>query len=115
MGAWIETYHIVIFHQFNQMSHPTWVRGLKHVYHFFAAIVQVSHPTWVRGLKQIQKFEHHSRILVASYMGAWIETPSNIGIGATSLSHPTWVRGLKHRKVQSQLQDQCRILHGCVD
>ena len=33
------------------MSHPAWVRGLKHP--FAAALMQIplSHPAWVRGLK----------------------------------------------------------------
>ena len=33
------------------MSHPTWVRGLKHSYKFNRQTHYQSHPTWVRGLK----------------------------------------------------------------
>ena len=35
------------------MSHPTWVRGLKHVKHFISPQNSKSHPTWVRGLKLV--------------------------------------------------------------
>ena len=55
-------------------SHPTWVRGLKHVNSVLIFIGISSHPTWVRGLK-LNKFMRIS-LLVGS--------------------HPTWVRGLKH-------------------
>ena len=33
------------------MSHPTWVRGLKHVQEVNPNEHFESHPTWVRGLK----------------------------------------------------------------
>ena len=34
-------------------------------------------------------------LLVASYMGAWIETMSAWAMARNYESHPTWVRGLK--------------------
>ena len=57
------------------MSHPTWVRGLKHVVGYRHPKHFGSHPTWVRGLK------HHVNLVlifigVAPYVGAWIETKS---------------------------------------
>ena len=55
------------------MSHPTWVRGLKHHGGRQKAPTGASHPTWVRGLK-------HTSINV------WDDG---------NQSHPTWVRGLK--------------------
>ena len=36
----------------NMQSHPTWVRGLKHVLNIIDVRTNLSHPTWVRGLKQ---------------------------------------------------------------
>ena len=33
------------------MSHPVWVRGLKHVVYTLVLGLAVSHPVWVRGLK----------------------------------------------------------------
>ena len=34
------------------MSHPTWVRGLKHrTFQLVRPRIRLSHPTWVRGLK----------------------------------------------------------------
>ena len=35
----------------NMQSHPTWVRGLKHIYITLIQPLYWSHPTWVRGLK----------------------------------------------------------------
>ena len=98
------------------MSHPTWVRGLKHTTHLRLKTMCQSHPTWVRGLKQknlflkIQLTESHStwvrglklesifvnsvRVAVAPYVGAWIETaPANRCLQNTA----------------------CRTLRGCVD
>ena len=50
VGAWIETEdksdETEIFE-----SHPTWVRGLKHLVPVYLGDVSQSHPTWVRGLK----------------------------------------------------------------
>ena len=36
-----------------KMSHPTWVRGLKHHHKENHVNKKASHPTWVRGLKQM--------------------------------------------------------------
>ena len=55
------------------MSHPTWVRGLKH------------------GITQILLIAEN----VAPYVGAWIETSKKKKNLSLRLSHPTWVRGLK--------------------
>ena len=57
------------------MSHPMWVRGLKHEYSY--------------NLKVVQK--------VAPYVGAWIETNVHGYLIIFAWSHPMWVRGLKHR------------------
>ena len=73
MGAWIETSSAKDAAR-AQLSHPTWVRGLKHDKLTDYDSKLESHPTWVRGLKlaknaAIQLDEH-----VAPYVGAWIET-----------------------------------------
>ena len=52
VGAWIETqllYQIILV----RMSHPTWVRGLKHPEPHVIEQDIKSHPTWVRGLKHV--------------------------------------------------------------
>ena len=41
-------------------------------------------------------------LIVAPYVGAWIETIFPLGSSATVLSHPMWVRGLKHWRHQSR-------------
>ena len=56
-----------------QQSHPMWVRGLKHLLWSELINILQSHPMWVRGLKHRQMC-HPSRVSVAPYVGAWIET-----------------------------------------
>ena len=56
-------------------SHPTWVRGLKHVLFVVGLSLLKSHPTWVRGLKLYNSDTCKSNQNVAPYVGAWIETP----------------------------------------
>ena len=51
VGAWIETCNKRRAQIFT-MSHPTWVRGLKHIMVLYEFDNYESHPTWVRGLKQ---------------------------------------------------------------
>ena len=53
--------------------------------------------------------------LVASYMGAWIETLNSAQTHELLKSHPTWVRGLKLIGVYPNITYLRRILHGCVD
>ena len=50
MGAWIETLIGGLMGKKSQ-SHPTWVRGLKHITICSFDVLFESHPTWVRGLK----------------------------------------------------------------
>ena len=64
---------MIFRHLLNMRSHPTWVRGLKHVIRPLAIALLGSHPTWVRGLK------------LANFCL----------IRFLKRSHPTWVRGLK--------------------
>ena len=52
VGAWIETLVNAVTSGISIKSHPTWVRGLKHLSNFMSIFKGVSHPTWVRGLKQ---------------------------------------------------------------
>ena len=58
---------------FLDLSHPTWVRGLKRDVTKKVALDVESHPTWVRGLKLVFLLSKESVVS----------------------SHPTWVRGLK--------------------
>ena len=77
------------------MSHPVWVRGLKHRYIFVFIRLVASHPVWVRGLKPI----------------AFCEPK------ALDKSHPVWVRGLKHVDglYAQVLNQRSRTPCGCVD
>ena len=73
MGAWIETVLMILLIIVN-LSHPTWVRGLKQWTVALLALVLWSHPTWVRGLKHYLHCKKCDCNYVAPYMGAWIET-----------------------------------------
>ena len=50
VGAWIET-TFVDDETGYEVSHPTWVRGLKLWSKDGCSTSKPSHPTWVRGLK----------------------------------------------------------------
>ena len=62
-------------------------------------MLSTSHPTWVRGLKQKVKEKDPIALLVAPYMGAWIETIFVNQYRGDQSSHPTWVRGLKQQRM----------------
>ena len=52
VGAWIETYLPKVTIRKSDMSHPSWVRGLKLSKVSWVYPDLQSHPSWVRGLKQ---------------------------------------------------------------
>ena len=61
----------------NLLSHPSWVRGLKQDYRRKTIGRDRSHPSWVRGLKQMQQALNQQQNEVAPLVGAWIETGFN--------------------------------------
>ena len=75
------------------VSHPMWVRGLKHREINSEAGFLKSHPMWVRGLKP-------------AWRGREIKTLK---------SHPMWVRGLKQKSENYTDKKLGRTLCGCVD
>ena len=72
-----------------------WVRGLKLGYDAACLRTQLSHPMWVRGLKHVMLLTSLNAAFVAPHVGAWIETLLRRYPTLKSLSHPMWVRGLK--------------------
>ena len=72
-----------------------WVRGLKPWESQKCGSFALSHPMWVRGLKHREDFYQPELDNVAPYVGAWIETDSAVRCEPRCLSHPMWVRGLK--------------------
>ena len=56
---------------------------------------QVSHPSWVRGLKLYVALGERLGGTVAPLAGAWIETVWKAKYEELEKSHPSWVRGLK--------------------
>ena len=56
------------------LSHPMWVRGLKHLKIDLKDGERMSHPMWVRGLKLLFVLVVDAGSEVAPYVGAWIET-----------------------------------------
>ena len=56
---------------------------------------------WVRGLKLALSAARSSVTSVASYVGAWIETPLALTLLMPMImSHPMWVRGLKQQELR---------------
>ena len=100
------------------MSHPVWVRGLKHFLHEDAdgnGYVAPRVGAWIE-----TKIREHGRkkrvcvaprvgawiettiarrtsiaFAVAPRVGAWIETDKWVDFDGCIMSHPVWVRGLK--------------------
>ena len=106
VGAWIETLFCHISMIREMMSHPTWVRGLKHS-NAGGASSGSSVASYVGAWIETRLYSQlKDVIIVASYVGAWIETWTLCLLPATSASHPTWVRGLKLRKVRQKRKQQ---------
>ena len=53
-----------------------WVRGLKQILNDGEKRKYMSHPMWVRGLKHFKTSITRHPTKVAPYVGAWIETNS---------------------------------------
>ena len=76
----------------------------------------MSHPVWVRGLKHAISVPDICLRKVAPRVGAWIETHP-IGEPAEEVrrSHPVWVRGLKLSHSRQTQRGRSRTPCGCVD
>ena len=72
VGAWIETSRSVHYYQLDQVA-PYVGAWIETSFSIYAKSLQMSHPTWVRGLKLDLK-TGVTRYKVAPYVGAWIET-----------------------------------------
>ena len=116
MGAWIET-GVMSKTQHSAKSHPTWVRGLKHIWwtrvlgwwycRILHGCVDWNYSKNKTTMNEVGRILHGCvdwnfsvvslpRLnIVASYMGAWIETIKPLSYDLYFESHPTWVRGLK--------------------
>ena len=55
-----------------------WVRGLKLLNRLYLPVMPMSHPMWVRGLKHIISKENEKVTYVAPHVGAWIETLASV-------------------------------------
>ena len=58
---------------------------------------------------------HSLSLEVAPYVGAWIETSDICLNFSVRVSHPTWVRGLKPLTAEEYVASNRRTLRGCVD
>ena len=70
---------------------------------------------WVRGLKLKIRLVILLALLVAPYVGAWIETIISVCGKSALTSHPMWVRGLKQHGKGKPSDWASRTLCGCVD
>ena len=96
------------------MSHPVWVRGLKHPSESGRIKRSRSHPVWVRGLK-LDEITDKTADNVAPRVGAWIETLCRLFLPQNPRSHPVWVRGLKQDGLSKLDNLKSRTPCGCVD
>lgn len=106
---------MIFRHLLNMRSHPTWVRGLKLLELFCLSGIVTSHPTWVRGLKHAEGVRMDVAMVVAPYVGAWIETRPCYPPSVEHRSHLTWVRGLKLCPCRRHSHTESRTQHGCMD
>ena len=84
------------------------MRGLKRDAAGGMLYCSKSHPTWVRGLKLEPDGNGFLNLVVAPYVGAWIETIRLSISHRNALSHPTWVRGLKP-SAENQIIQNSRV------
>ena len=77
------------------MSHPTWVRGLKHINGIGSVNTEKVAPYVGAWIETFHCLKPEFFDGVAPYVGAWIETLDEDIASAIVKSHPTWVRGLK--------------------
>ena len=75
----------------------------------------MSHPAWVRGLKHAGEGGLCHQKNVAPCVGAWIETARVRTAPRYGASHPAWVRGLKQTDLAGAKALWRRTLRGCVD
>ena len=72
-GAWIETQYAQMANNPNQVA-PYAGAWIETAYALFFKRKVVSHPTRVRGLKHLTLEHSRQYLAVAPYAGAWIET-----------------------------------------
>ena len=120
------------------MSHPMWVRGLKHALFGFSlqggkvapyvgawietSVAQrtpyflTSHPMWVRGLKQERGLVVFQSRPSHPMWVRGLKRQYRAANPAAVQSHPMWVRGLKHvEQCTKKASALGRTLCGCVD
>ena len=98
------------------MSHPIWVRGLKRRYHLRTAPFILVAPYMGAWIETDLKGRDLNCNLVAPYMGAWIETVA-VAVGlccrAVAPYMGAWIEtNLDIEHVHGYIR---RTLYGCVD
>ena len=78
MGAWIETVSVQL-NAFPLLSHPMWVRGLKLLPGHNLLIVLLVAPYVGAWIETSEQSDNRVVCKVAPYVGAWIETGRCIG------------------------------------
>ena len=78
------------------LSHPAWVRGLKHLHPNLGHVVVKVAPRVGAWIETLARVCWQMCAGVAPRVGAWIETSKDIEKNSKRpASHPAWVRGLK--------------------
>ena len=98
------------------MSHPVWVRGLKHSRKSSSIQGRGVAPRVGAWIETVLLGQHEATEYVAPRVGAWIETADASHAAAGLSSHPVWVRGLKQYSTDFAEQPSFRRTPcGCVD
>ena len=92
MGAWIETAGVADKNVVEGVAPRVgaWIETTRGK---LIAKVDLSHPVWVRGLKHDRQLILARSKNVAPRVGAWIETYGTQSDQIQARSHPVWVRG----------------------
>ncbi len=115
MGAWIETPAWPGL-PVTGASRPSWARGLKLAHVYVGDGRERSRPSWARGLKQEYAQYAFRTVVVAPFMGAWIETQGKVEMLFADVVAPfmgAWIETLSTRHRPNHRRR--RALHGRVD
>ena len=96
-------------------SLPTWERGLKQAIQKWCILGVLVAPYVGAWIETTDGLYYEAYTIVAPYVGAWIETYGKEKGICVYQSLPTWERGLKRHASRLHVCINCRSLRGSVD
>ena len=115
MGAWIET-AMMSEEPYQYKSHPMWVRGLKHIVNLSINKLILVAPYVGAWIETLYTLENIMASNVAPYVGAWIETLVCVASAAERCVAPyvgAWIETFCNER--ECVDYFSRTLCGCVD